>query len=979
MDVRLPDGRIIRNVPEGTTRSQLMERVGRMDQMTMQEPAGVMMDPVQAAPQTPSGPPSVPFYYTDDMGNEVQTTTDAIAAENAMMNMPTPINPALQGVGRGLFADLLGAPADINAMASNAIIAGLNQFAGTNIAPLTDPYLGSDHLARGAAADLERVTDFTTTDPNDMPAGDKYAYNAARFGSSAGVGALAGATRASKLAKSPDVSLTKPNIVDTLAEPYLENTGKQVISDVASGTGAGVGFTAADEAEMGPVATLMATLFGAGGGSRAMNTATGLGRAPVNAVTKRMGVDLGDGGELVSRNDTQEAARQLKSYIDDPLVRYKQRREGFDPLPSGDLRDRITRNLEDNELLGVEGQTTGPLSEDYALTAAENQFRVLNPVPFKEADDVFKETTTQAVADLSPQNADVTAPQRAAQARGQQLTDEAQEQLSGAKERLTGAESELQVATQQRDEVVAPVQAQRGGERRASTQIDEQVGGALDERTAVKNEAFDEAAQGAFVNAKSLLKNVEDIEAGKSKLSLEDANEFATLKNKIRKFIPEDGTLEGPNSTAGDIPAGEVIKLRRELNSKIRSARAEQRYDQADLYKELKSSINQTFDLDPNFAGANKIYKEEYAPFFTENYGQKYRDTVQRSSGRTDSADAEKISDIFLTGAANPAEDLARIIRIAPNPKAGEQAVENYMAAKLASVLGENPKPQVVAKWMDKNKDMLDQFPEIQKKFKDMRAQLGTKTGQMNDIELKIKNYGRELKGAERTLADTERRIQKGILGTLINNDPDKYISTLMGGKDRLQKLDEVNQLVKGNKQAQEGLRKAVVDNILDSDTNVDGFITLSKLKSQDRAALAKVMTPDDMNTLQRLERVMERQRKLNVKAAPGSDSTTSEKAVKNAKLGLEGALKVKYGVLKGGGIMRTVNIYLGFLPDNQEAVNKVLQRAMLDPKVAKLLLDTPVKQAGGNRFNKELITALGLLRTGEKELVSEAQEDTEE
>ena len=36
MDVKLPDGTIIKNVPEGTTQSQLMAKVGKLDLQGMQ-------------------------------------------------------------------------------------------------------------------------------------------------------------------------------------------------------------------------------------------------------------------------------------------------------------------------------------------------------------------------------------------------------------------------------------------------------------------------------------------------------------------------------------------------------------------------------------------------------------------------------------------------------------------------------------------------------------------------------------------------------------------------------------------------------------------------------------------------------------------------------------------------------------------------------------------------------------------------------
>lgn len=56
MDVRLPDGRIVKNVPEGTTRSELMRRVGGLDQKKM-PPAPDPTQPHQLGGQTIPPPP----------------------------------------------------------------------------------------------------------------------------------------------------------------------------------------------------------------------------------------------------------------------------------------------------------------------------------------------------------------------------------------------------------------------------------------------------------------------------------------------------------------------------------------------------------------------------------------------------------------------------------------------------------------------------------------------------------------------------------------------------------------------------------------------------------------------------------------------------------------------------------------------------------------------------------------------------------
>ena len=110
MDVRLPDGRVVRNVPEGTTRAQLMQKLG-------------MTEPQAAAPQRPlgrelgrqiglgarylvEGPANLIGMATNPItelmrmgGANVQTVPEAVSSGLTRLGLPVPENATERVVG----------------------------------------------------------------------------------------------------------------------------------------------------------------------------------------------------------------------------------------------------------------------------------------------------------------------------------------------------------------------------------------------------------------------------------------------------------------------------------------------------------------------------------------------------------------------------------------------------------------------------------------------------------------------------------------------------------------------------------------------------------------------------------------------------------------------------------------------------------------------------------------------------------------
>lgn len=930
-----------------------------------------------ANPNAEIAPPvgDTPWFAQENNGNvapEKNMMESYIDAKSDLM----PGMPVIQGMGRGV-ADLAGSPGDIGALLLNTLTGGVDKITGTE-RPLYQSPIGSDAIAENVTPVIAPAVEFIAGQPmqeyDDMDGLDKLKYNMARFGTGAGAGGIGLASRARKV---DDLAEAGSNIaekfINRMSQPYKEAPVRQVVDDTLAGAGAGAGLTAAENiAPDSPFAQLIAMLTGSAGASTGSRMVEGLATAVPSSVRNSMDVQLPD-GETVSRRTRDNAATLMQNFATDP----KQ------------ARDNIAKNTQEAQENNITPLTSGAASDDVALSSLEVGERTRNNVPYEERDQQIRTDLSNVPRAMVDEAADVTAPQTEIKAQGDKLVQEATDQADLNKQQLDTKQREKAVTDEETDAVLAPTRAELGEKGNASSAIDDQIGteGALGDRTKAKNEAFEESAEGAFVNAKELLHTIEGVEDSKAKLSLNDSKEFEVLKRKVSKYISSEGSLEGPNSTAGMIPAGEVLKLRRELDKGVKSAQKAGDYDKADMYKGLKSAINDTINLDPTFKDANVKYKEEYAPFFAEGTGKEFRDTVQRDGDRRGKADTNKIADMFLGGSKtrDNAADLKRIVDIAPDPQAAENAVKKYFAADLARLVNRDKvSPKTISDWISNNSDKLDEFPEVKSQFEQLQKDVASNTQKSNDLMLEIKDLTDVFKKSEKDVELTKRRIEKGVFGNVVNSDPDKYVGTLLRGDNPSQKIKEVKNLIKNNPEAEAGFKRAFTEHMIEKTTGsnakmVDGdgepllLNQVVKFSKENKKIMSEIYTPDEMNALNRMEKMLGSYGNLGRRSAVGSDTAQKQRneTLMNA---LEAGLKLKYGVLVGGSMTRSFKIAGRLLPDQGAKTEGLVARAMLDPELAVHLLDQPVKQIKKAKWNKRLNQLLGVA-----EFARETNEDLEE
>jgi hypothetical protein len=208
-----------------------------------------------------------------------------------------------------------------------------------------------------------------------------------------------------------------------------------------------------------------------------------------------------------------------------------------------------------------------------------------------------------------------------------------------------------------------------------------------------------------------------------------------------------------------------------------------------------------------------------------------------------------------------------------------------------------------------------------------------------------------DVRAAEARLSEVEK--DKGALGAVLGKDPDTAIASIFGADDRVREMKAIVKATRGNQRASDGLKAALTRYLLSEDVNMapqkttSGKLPLSQAKTTKRLdqhadVLAQVYSPEEMNALRSANKVLQVEARKQLRGTTGAD--TAEKM--NLRV-LELGLKAWYGILKGGGVFRTVRLALSSLPDKGAAARQLVEQAQVDPELALHLLNRKITPEG--------------------------------
>ncbi len=971
------------------------------------------------AKSTPAGPLGPPQPRSVNSSGPASYSGPSYASPPGGVNNPEP------GLGRSarLAAEntvstaskIAGTPVDLAAMVLNAPIHALNipvkLFGGEGFQPLVqNPVGGSQWLQQradqAASAVMPGYAPIADQDKTLVERGIKNITEFAGQGAAGGTGLARIAT--TRLAG----PATAPRIGDSFLRTYADRPGAAVAADTAAGAGSGAAVTAAQHyAPDQPLVEFGAGIVGAPAGMaglRAGELGTTAALKTANGLTGGMGTSLiqkiaGTGmlGETAKTWADNLANRVIPNDPMTPLVPVRDKvadQAAVTLQNAASNKDQALGNLrESTQFFGAEGlpqPTAGLQSNDIGLIGLEQNARRANSKPFIESDARVQEAAANQVAQMKPDVApgDMRLPQQMAQERANRLTDAGERRAQRAEDSLNLTQQSIEANDQANRNLAAPVRAEEGGAVRAeaSRRLDEQVTGALDERTATKNAQFNNLPD-TPTDARPILATVARIREQNNALRPEEQMPTQIMarldalapRQQADPLAPMTGRTP-PEPVPPTAPLNQLVDVRKSLATMADKAQKNGSHDLVQSIRDLKAQINEAIDTHPDAAAANAYYREEYAPFFAQGRGKTFRDKVQRDPNGRQDLPPERVAEFWLNHTEDSAAHLSRIMAIAPDPAAAQAAARQYLISDLARS-AMNPdgtvNPVLVREWMANNRGKLstpelapiyNEIEQMQRNVLNNRAINDTLAGEVTRLNQRMRQIAR-------TNKDIERAIDNGALGTLIKNDPVNAAKEVIAtGGDPLARAQAMNKVLD---RAPANIRQRVKDawgaavvkaleeqfattrNVSGTETSALSYAALSRQLKQNDELLREVFRndPDKLRNLNNARQALEVLGRRAQQATTGSQTSEALQQQKQYAAVLEAGLKAYYGVLEGGGRFRTLKVLARAISkDDSPDVARLVERAFTEnPRIMEQLLTRQI-QAPKPGYNQRLNRTLG-------------------
>jgi len=974
------------------------------------------LDPLAPGPQMPTlvgpAPPLERPAPPRAMGSRPALPAGRASRDETVIEVPLDEVRAgkltAQGLG-GAAANVVGAIPDIPALIQGGLYAGADKLVGMAGLPTradtgleTGLGLPSDMLKSGASwlgnyFGYEKAVPETTR--------EKALSNVVELG---GTG-LGSAAILSKLAGMREAALKLPGATplrtDNLVRPYFDQPARTAVGDTIAGGTSGAGLTGSQEYTPKSVREAGGGLGGAavdllamlGSGVSAGTLYSGIAGTPgstLNALRRRADSNLSvdpASGVGSSNQAADEAARLMQSITsNDPKVTAQNigqqvsllRQQGL-PVPTTDI------------VLGGEAADLGLTSlGKRARTQAGPGNTLLDPnlspenrqrYSFGERDAAQKQAAADEVqatrpTDVAREVVEPPAPAYPGSLPRQQPIDtetfarRAQERADAelaARQRLvdqpTGGAREVQIA---REEAARPIENTTQADAVAANQaIHRDV---TNTRVAERNQS-----QELYANP-DLTQQLIPVDP----LLTEAAaiRSQATGTTPVRRSTVEYLDRAEAAAETGVLPGSALIQLKKDIEAEIKlSLRDGQDFQQL---KALKNSIDRTFAQLPEGHPARVALEAAET-----NYAERVQPNYRRFAGGDLNRDLEtrpgqvypsETGDKFLL----KPESVDQLIRIGEQRgttgriSANARTIIFDQLAKAGVVKDGIIDAAAMTRWRNRNNAIFPRIPGLGDEIE--RIVTSAQRGSARAGE-----YAADIAAAEARLGQARKTIEGGPVGQLAKQTPAEVVASIMDGRDAARKITELRKQTGNSPEAAKSLKAAVADYFAERVSSFDHLVDtpehavnlrklIKEFNGKRDALSAAGFTPEDLNSLQRAQTVLEPLTRRNVQATVGS--TTAE-STEQAMRPLELALKGYYGILKGGGVFRTVKVALKTIAGDQTLpVGRLISRAMFDPELAQALLTRDIKSVGTPAWNSALQKTIRRM-TVAKDLATEDQE----
>lgn len=881
-----------------------------------------------------------------------------------------------QGVGRGV-AGIAGLPIDLAEMGLNLgsfLAEGTaNKLGGDVSLPRFSNSAGGSNAIANKSADLTEafLGNSAIIDPEEMTPDERVGYRVNQFATEGAVG-------------SSLISRLRQFLPRSLTAPY-EASGSEariLAGDTAAGAGSGVGMGAYDEYmpegikdALGVFGELLAGLGGGIGGATSLHLGEGIKNAGQRSATKKLNMPEGDVPRdpitqmPISRKDYGNAAQFFKDTF---------RNEKDFESAKARLEDYLANLDADGSVGPGPHPTTALILDDPSQLAMERKARATDSAPFISADRAVMGDVSSKIGSVRPEGA---APDAAID-----LAAVLAEQKRGAAAtKVEGAQSNIDELAAANDDITTTLSMGRTKDE-ASRDLDQVlVEGTYGPARDQKNALYDAAAADPDV-----VVGTENTRAAAGAVTERVNRANPVLRDgessKVAAAFEYPKTPDIPDGLPSiDIepdprvvrPLGDVMVDRQSLSTTESEARAKGNFGKADAMREIRKGINDDVRAaadsgvpgSEKLAAADSYYREQFAPFFRDgNASPDFFKNVDRDPARG-RVPPEATADKFLrTGATSraAADDIARILEISPNGAEGVQAVRDYLIADAVSkgLVRKNAISEtLLARYMSQREGIFSQFPDIKTEFDGLLASARNSKSKGNALAAELRN-------AETAARLTDKQINTGVLGLLIDHAPDKAVAAVFASKDPSGRMKELITEFSGNKAAIDGWKAAVSDYMhqkvttaskaaVSDGSDVTSLPAARRMFETNQKALSEVFNPEEMQTLQQAQTRLEILSKRGAQASTGSATAENFgglRAVIGAFANPVGSIvMLKRGALMAGSVERRIKMVADQFPDAGRGARIILDRVRFDPVLAKHLMDFPTSDAQIYTWTKKL------------------------
>ena len=394
----------------------------------------------------------------------------------------------------------------------------------------------------------------------------------------------------------------------------------------------------------------------------------------------------------------------------------------------------------------------------------------------------------------------------------------------------------------------------------------------------------------------------------------------------------------------GDVPrgtynAGRLEKAKREISGILEGVPYQEK-DRRRILTNLIKKLDADMESIPEIFEARKVYREVMAPANVITENPVLGKIINKDSGftRPFTVTHAEIPARVISGSKSVEGAKALISESAglgtKEHKEMLETLKSYVNSDiLSNFVEKNGKvnPDKFASWKKANPGAFILDPKLDVKLKDLR------NAQMH--------VDRTIKQNEELLSNFYKKSMTELLGSKLEGvNPDKIAGRILGSANSDTVMSETIELLSKDKtgNALEGLKRSVIDD-LNSKFKSDKltFATFNNYLEKNKNSLSKLFTEDQMEVLEKAKDALKKQAVME-RTGRGTGSNTSANLMENLAEKTSGkASKALFGM----GSSSMIKGAIDYVKNIGEAGKiQYLEKALLDPKMAKFLLKKDVK-----------------------------------